>query len=180
MVMPCSRSACRPSTSSARSGTSPVVPQRRLSLATAESWSSNTWRVSCSRRPISVLLPSSTEPQVMKRSRSISRCWARNWSSVRCASGFDTDFGAAATGLVSIAAILEVTFALAVLHRRGGIRFDGAALPLGSGGAQHLFDDLGHVGSLRYLRPGEWIAAEAAETDGLEVRLLTRVQRQTI
>ena len=32
MVMPCSRSACRPSTSSARSGTSPVVPQRRLSV----------------------------------------------------------------------------------------------------------------------------------------------------
>ena len=33
------------------------------------SWSSNRRLLSCSRRPISVLLPSSTLPQVMKRSR---------------------------------------------------------------------------------------------------------------
>ena len=41
MVMPCSRSAARPSTSSAKSMSSPCVPWRRLSAASAASWSSN-------------------------------------------------------------------------------------------------------------------------------------------
>ncbi|CSC03688.1 Uncharacterised protein [Vibrio cholerae] len=35
--MPCSRSACKPSTSSAKSGRLPVVPTRWLSLWTAAS-----------------------------------------------------------------------------------------------------------------------------------------------
>src|SRR3954470_21374729 len=175
MVMPCSRSACRPSTSSARSGTSPVVPQRRLSFATALSWASHTWRVACSSRPISVLLPSSTEPQVMKRSKSMSRCCARNCSRVRGVS-----FADAFTELVSEAAISEIPFTLAVLHGRGGIRVDGAALPLGGGGAQHLFDDGRHGGGGGHLRAGQRIAAQRTEAHGLEMRLLTRVQRQAV
>src|SRR6187399_1467343 len=175
MVMPCSRSACRPSTSKARSGTSPVVPQRRLSFATAESWSSNTWRVSCSRRPISVLLPSSTLPQVMKRSRSISRCCARNCSSVRGGSA-----GLLAAGFTREAAISEIPFALAIFHRSGGLGVDGAALTLRGRGAQHLFDDLGDVRGLGHLRARQRITAERAEANGLEVRLLAVLQRQTI
>src|SRR5436190_23231287 len=180
MVMPCSRSACRPSTSSARSGTSPVVPQRRLSFATAESWSSNTWRVSCSRRPISVLLPSSTLPQVMKRSRSISRCCARNCSSVRGGSA-----GLLAAGFTALfdgtrAAISEISFALAVFHGRRGLGVDGAALPLRGRGAKHLFNDLGDVRGLGHLRARQRITAERAEANRLEVRLLAVLQRNTI
>src|SRR4029078_9172791 len=112
-----------------------------LSWAPADGWRPTTWRVPCSNRPISVLLPSSTEPQVMKRSRSISRCCARNWSSVRW---FSTTGLGLATGLVSIAAILEISLALAVFHRGRGLRVDGAALPLRGRGVQHLFDDGRH------------------------------------
>ena len=65
MVMPCSRSADRPSVSSARS----VTPAR----CTPARWSCSTALLSTSRRPINVLLPSSTLPQVMKRN-------AENWS----------------------------------------------------------------------------------------------------
>src|SRR3954447_20801823 len=69
MVMPCSRSARRPSVTRARSRPSP--PRFAVDRARASSWSSKRALVSCSKRPISVLLPSSTEPAVVKRSRSV-------------------------------------------------------------------------------------------------------------
>ena len=47
----------------------PSCPTCGCRWSTAASWSSRICCVSCSRRPISVLLPSSTLPQVMKRSR---------------------------------------------------------------------------------------------------------------
>src|SRR5438445_2882676 len=71
--MPCSRSARRPSVSSARSS-APDPPLRSLACATCASWSSNTCLVSYSSRPISVLLPSSTAPAVVKRSKSRVTC----------------------------------------------------------------------------------------------------------
>jgi hypothetical protein len=49
----------------------------RESASMAASWSSNSILDSYSRRPISVLLPSSTEPQVMKRSRLLCSCCCR-------------------------------------------------------------------------------------------------------
>src|SRR4051794_8408457 len=61
--MPCSRSARRPSVSSDRS-TAPLPLRRRLASATWSSWSSRTALESQSSRPISVDLPSSTEPAV--------------------------------------------------------------------------------------------------------------------
>src|SRR3954470_2800901 len=61
--MPCSRSARRPSVSSDRS-TAPLPLRRRLASATWSSWSSRTALESKSSRPISVDLPSSTEPAV--------------------------------------------------------------------------------------------------------------------
>src|SRR6266540_2790511 len=70
MVMPCSRSARSPSVSSARSVYS--SPRSRLVRSTASSWS---WKIcfeSYSRRPMSVLFPSSTDPAVARRSSSIS------------------------------------------------------------------------------------------------------------
>src|SRR3954454_21561262 len=65
--MPCSRSARRPSVSSDRS-TWPLPLRRRLALATWSSWSSSTALESKSSRPISVDLPSSTDPAVARRS----------------------------------------------------------------------------------------------------------------
>ena len=50
---------------------SPVVPCRAESLTRFDIWSSRMSFESCNSRPISVDLPSSTEPQVMKRSRSL-------------------------------------------------------------------------------------------------------------
>src|SRR5689334_18970173 len=64
--MPCSRSARRPSVRRARSVYS--SPRRRLVSSTCSSWSANTCLESNSRRPISVLLPSSTDPAVAIRS----------------------------------------------------------------------------------------------------------------
>src|SRR3977135_1545506 len=67
--MPCSRSARSPSVSSARSR-APSPPRRSLASLTCSSWSSNTCLVSYSSLPLSALLPSSTPPAVVKRSRS--------------------------------------------------------------------------------------------------------------
>src|SRR5215203_1176911 len=67
MVIPCSRSARRPSVSRARSAE--VRPRSRLTRSTAASWSDRTDFVSCRRRPTRVDLPSSTEPAVARRSR---------------------------------------------------------------------------------------------------------------
>jgi hypothetical protein len=71
MVMPCSRSARRPSVSKDKS-TSPV-PRLALACCTASIWSSKICLVSYSKRPINVLLPSSTLPAVVNRSRSMSK-----------------------------------------------------------------------------------------------------------
>jgi hypothetical protein len=68
--MPCSRSARRPSVSSARFVTS--SPRSLLVRSTAASWSSRIDFESYSSRPIIVLFPSSTEPAVANRRMSIS------------------------------------------------------------------------------------------------------------
>src|SRR5437764_3666742 len=97
--MPCSRSARRPSVSSARSVYS--SPRRRLVSSTCSSWSANTCFESNSRRPIRVLLPSSTEPAVAMRS-----VLARRSTT---GSGWP---------LPSMTVSLEVATAFAVLHGR--------------------------------------------------------------
>src|SRR3954451_7818093 len=99
--MPCSRSARSPSVSRARS-----PPAASTSSAISD-------LASLSRRPISVDLPSSTEPAVARRRRS------------------------AISGLPS-----EVALALAVLHRRDGHAVVAARLPaLGDARGGDLLDD---------------------------------------
>src|SRR5438105_6599739 len=123
MVMPCSRSASSPSVSSDRSRAS--CPRLLEARATAASWSSNIARVSCSSRPISVLLPSSTLPAETKR---------------------NTPRSSTASGFRSISPsklISEVAFLLAPLH--GGFRslIVHARRPaLGDSGQHGLGDDL--------------------------------------
>src|SRR5919204_770697 len=97
--MPCSRSARRPSVSSARSVYS--SPRRRDVSSTCSSWSANTCFESNSRRPMSVLFPSSTEPAVAMRSVLSRRSTTE--------SGWP---------LPSTSVSLEVATALAVLHGR--------------------------------------------------------------
>src|SRR4051812_48541459 len=63
IVIPCSRSARRPSVRRERSS-APSRPWR------SSSWSARIALASCSSRPISVDLPSSTDPAVARRSRS--------------------------------------------------------------------------------------------------------------
>src|SRR5687767_5560512 len=69
MVMPCSRSARRPSVSRARLVYS--WPRWTLARSTDANWSSKMAFESYSSRPMRVLLPSSTEPAVASRSSSI-------------------------------------------------------------------------------------------------------------
>ena len=67
MVMPCSRSACRPSVSKDKS--TALKPRFSEVRDICVKVSAKMVLLSNSKRPISVLLPSSTEPQVIKRSR---------------------------------------------------------------------------------------------------------------
>src|SRR5712671_3426698 len=144
MVMPCSRSASRPSVSRDRSRSS--WPRLLEARATAASWSSKMARVSCSSRPISVLLPSSTLPAVMNRStpRS-SEAWALRSISP--------------SKLIS-----EVAFLLAPLH--GGFRslIVHARRPaLGDRGQRRLGDDLGDRRGGGFHRAGATYVANGAE-----------------
>src|SRR3954466_15322624 len=69
MVMPCSRSARRPSVSRARLVCS--APIASLDRSTASNWSSKIALESNSSRPMSVDFPSSTDPAVANRKMSI-------------------------------------------------------------------------------------------------------------
>src|ERR1051325_4450508 len=101
MVIPCSRSALRPSVNNEKS----IGPALRFfdAFSTALTWSSYTARESCSSRPISVLLPSSTLPAVQMRS---SPPWA------------------------PVQDISEISFALLQLHRAVLVVVDDAQHPL--------------------------------------------------
>src|SRR3954447_26536508 len=131
--MPCSRSARRPSVSSARSAA--VRPRSRLTCSTAASWSESTDFVSCRSRPTSVDLPSSTEPAVASRSRVlISGC--------PCL-GAPAKYGSEGRA-ESFVGSSEVALLLAVLHGGLGdpvVGARGAALGQGRGG--DLEDDVG-------------------------------------
>jgi hypothetical protein len=97
--------------------------------SSAASWSSKSIFDSYSRRPISVLLPSSTLPQVMKRSRLLCSCCLRY--------ALDVDRRSGRWERVPS----EVPLLLLLLHRaacRGRSRGPGAR----SRGQQHLLDDL--------------------------------------
>src|SRR3954451_16288302 len=124
--MPCSRSARRPSVSSARSSPS------TLRSSTWASWSASTALASYRSRPISVDLPSSTLPAVASLKRSIAGGSVRGW--VRRAYP--------RTGP------LEVALALAVFHRgvRGAVVGPGLAALRDVGGGDLLHDGLERAG----------------------------------
>src|SRR3989442_8148151 len=124
MVMPCSRSASSPSVSNDKSRAS--CPRLLEARATAASWSSNIARVSCSSRPISVLLPSSTLPAVMKRNTPRSST------------------AGAVRSILPSKVISEGSFLLAPFH--GGFRglvVHARGPALGDRGQRRLGDDLG-------------------------------------
>ena len=79
MVMPCSRSALSPSVTSEKSKASPL-PFLADAWRTASIWSSGSEWVSCSSRPISVDLPSSTLPSVQMRTRSGTVMIVSSWT----------------------------------------------------------------------------------------------------
>src|SRR2546423_5007073 len=144
MVIPCSRSASSPSVSSDRSMVS--WPRFCDARATAASWSSKMARVSCSSRPISVLLPSSTLPAVMKRS---------------------TPRSSVAVVLRSISprsVMLEVAFLLAPLHGRfRSLVVHAGRASLGDGGQRRFGDDLGGSRRHGFDRAGTADVAHGAE-----------------
>src|SRR5271166_5310585 len=150
--MPCSRSARSPSVSSARSSV-PSPPRRSLASATCASWSSKTCLLSNSSRPIRVLLPSSTEPAVVKRSRSSVTADPLKPSARTPARGARPSNRSRRP--------LEVPGLLAVLHGGLGDAIIGAGLaPLGDRRRRDLQDDL-----LDARRPGQDAAGAAHVTD---------------
>src|SRR5260221_7528273 len=122
--MPCSRSASSPSVSNDKSRSS--CPRLLEARAPGARWSSKMARVSCSSRPISVLLPSSTLPAVMKRS---------------------TPRSPTAGALRSISPsklMSEVPFLLAPFHGRfRGLVVHARRAALGDGRQHRLRNDLG-------------------------------------
>src|SRR6185436_20971344 len=74
----------------------------------------------------------------------------------------------------------EVSLALALLHRRGLVEVDRAALALGSPCDEHLLDHAREVSRARLDRAGERVAAEAPEPHRLEAWLLAVHQRYAV
>src|SRR4051812_2376339 len=108
--------------------------------------------MSCRRRPISVDLPSSTEPTMTKRNSSLAS-WRDRYSRM-------------SLSMSSVSAdTLKIPFALFLLHRRVLIVVDEAALPLGDARQQHLADDLRQRRRRRLDRARQRIAAERAEAN---------------
>src|SRR5215831_13722949 len=129
IVIPCSRSARRPSVRSARSTYS--LPRRRETSSMCSSWSTKICFVSKSSRPISVDLPSSTEPQVTRRRSSV-----ESWAS-EVANALSVLHGGLAEAVVGAR--------LAALgDSRGGDllhdRLDGGRLRLDAARARHVAD----------------------------------------
>src|ERR1700730_14532914 len=92
---------------------------------------------SYSSRPISVDLPSSTEPQVRTRSRSF---WVVGAWSVG--------------GRLIATRLLEITFAFLLFHRGGRVVVDYAARALGGARLEHFIDDCVERGRAAPPRPG--------------------------
>src|SRR5579871_4316185 len=156
MVIPCSRSARRPSVSRARSTYS--SPRARLVRSTASSWSSKICLESNSSRPISVDLPSSTEPAVAKRSISIRR-----------SPGGRGRRGGPGGG----SAPSEVPLPLAVLHRRLRRAVVDAGRPaLGDAGDRGLGDHRLDVGGERLDRRRAGHVPDGAVADAGDEGLL--------
>src|SRR6185312_4221560 len=148
IVIPCSRSARRPSVSRARF-TYPS-PRRSLVASTCSSWSAITCFESKSSRPSRVDLPSSTEPHVTRRRSSVP---------------------SAMNGLV-----LEVADTLPVLHRGLREAVIGARLaPLGDPRRRDLADDLVDRRCVRADTAGARHVAYGAEADEVGERLLVRI-----
>src|SRR5688500_11730209 len=148
--MPCSRSARSPSVNNEKS-TSPAEPPVRVApradaRRTAESWSSKIPPVSWRSRPISVDLPSSTEPITTMRRSSFCSCLRRYCSTSS-----------------SISWASEVAFTLLHFHRAFLVVIDEAALTLAVGREQHLADDRRQRGRVRTDRARQRIAAERPE-----------------
>src|SRR6478609_7084476 len=164
MVMPCSRSARRPSVNSARSAV--ARPRSRETRSTASSWSARTDLESCSSRPTRVDLPSSTEPAVARRKMVlISRSPCLGAPAKYRSEGRAENFVGSS----------EVALLLAVLHGGLGdpvVSARGAALGQGRGG--HLDDDLGVRARRGLDGPGarhvaDGAVAHEARLDGLVV-----------
>src|SRR4051794_23262728 len=117
---------------------------------------------------MSVLLPSSTLPHVMKRRRSFPSRSARKASMSTCSptcSLIHRPYGS------------EVTLPLLLLHRPLAVPVDHAPLPLGHRAEDHLADDLGHRLGVALDGAGQRIAAERAEAHPGHRRLLARIER---
>src|SRR5918999_5591494 len=174
--MPCSRSARRPSVRSARF-TYPS-PRRSDVSSTCSSWSSKIDFVSYSSRPISVDLPSSTEPAVAKRTSSEVRgIVGRPLVAAPVAVAITRTGGSRPRTPDDAWPVSEIPLLLAVLHGRlrdpvVGARLAALGDPSGGDLRHHRLERLGRRGD------GARTAhvAHRAEAHGLLERLLAGQQ----
>src|SRR5262249_5918902 len=142
---------------------------------------------SYSRRPMTVDLPSSTEPQVMKRSRLFFSCCFRYFS---MSVAIRSDWWAMSfpwigcrwmdEGCLEARLALEIAFLLLLLHRGGRVVVDHAALALRGLREQHLLDDRGQRVGLRLHGARQRVAAQRAEAHALHHRHLALAQRHAV
>src|SRR5437762_7084591 len=159
--MRCWRSSSSPSSNSEKSISPPVVPKRRDSRSSASIWSANTSSALKRRRPISVDLPSSTEPQVRNRRRP-------RWTA--------TGRAIASSGIRTRPAS-EIALALLALHRGVAVAVDQAALAFRAARLAQFGDDLADSRGLGGDRAGQRLAAGPAEAHPAQFRPPVRFQR---
>src|SRR5690606_39826983 len=111
-----------------------------------------------------VLLPSSTLPQVMNRSRSLSSCCLRYarmscWMSGDAWLMLPTSPCRARTSHGTRTRASEVPLPLLHLHAAGLVVVDDATLAFAGAREEHLLDQLGKRVGVRAYRAGEGIAA---------------------
>src|SRR5215204_6341147 len=132
--------------------------------------SSGTLSVSARSRPISVDLPSSTEPHATTRTIGCSAS-ALSSSAVRR--------GVTPVG-VMVVVISEVPLGLLALHRSAALAVDQPSGALRAAIDQHLGQQVVEVGRLGLHRGGQGVAAEGAEADLALLRPLAVLERVAV
>src|SRR4051812_42531882 len=121
---------------------------------------------------MSVLLPSSTLPHVMNRSRLL-YWWERRYSSMSTAMRSEAC-------AISRSRSSEIPCLLLLLHRPGAVEVDDPPLALRRGGEQHLLDDVQQRRRLALDRARQRVATERAEADRTQLGHLAVAQRHAV
>jgi hypothetical protein len=151
MVMPCSRSAARPSTSSAKSILSPWVPSLGVRFEGGEL---------VFEHHLGIVEQAADQGRLAVIDGAAGDEAEQVLVLVRFEIGFDVG-----RDEIVVQASSEIALLLLLFHGGGLVLVDDAALAFGGGGDQHFLDVFIQRGGLAFDRAGQRIAAQRAEAD---------------